>query len=145
MQKDLRNIFVNFYKEVDASLRPIKLSDFIASLLPDVLLKEVVSRMEEGGNCLPAGYGGCELVVPVFPPRANKMSYISFQVKNRQDDRMGAGLRLEAFHNLKLAESLLPPQNANLGLIMCFWQHQSQQEYNVAPQGIPRTAGNFQR
>lgn len=101
--------------------------------------------MEEGGNCPPAGYGGCDLVAPVFLPLANKMSYISFQVKKGQDDRMGAGLRLEAFHTLKLAESPLPPQTANFGLMMCFRQHQGQLEYNVAPQEIPRTAGNFQR
>lgn len=63
--------------------------------------------LSRGRRYTPAGYGGCDLLVPILLPKSNKISYLSVQVINRPNDYLGQELEKEAFQSINLAADLL--------------------------------------
>ena len=69
---------------------------------------------------LPDKFPGADILIPVFIPEGNEMSYFIIQVKNRKDDSITRGeTRLDANQGMKLATSQLPRVKAHLALMMC--------------------------
>ena len=69
---------------------------------------------------LPDKFPGADILIPIFLPEDNEMSYLIIQVKNRKDDSITRGeTRLDANQGMKLATSQLPRVKTHLALMMC--------------------------
>jgi hypothetical protein len=51
----------------------------------------------------PLNFPGCDLIIPIFIPSANKYTFIIIQVKNRRNDSATASLKMKAEGDLAVA------------------------------------------
>ena len=56
----------------------------------------------------PPGFKGCDIIVPVYLPASDTMSYFLLQVKNRKNDVMTPAIKTEARDSLRAAAKLMP-------------------------------------
>ena len=65
-------------------------------------------------------FTGADILIPVFIPEDDKMSYIIIQVKNRKEDSItGDKTKMDAEVGMKQAAIHLPTVKAHLALMMC--------------------------
>lgn len=77
------------------------------------------------------GFGGCDMIIPIFLPKTETMSYFLLQIKNRGHDAMTGVLRNEAKDSLQTAANLLPSTAAHISLMMSLRARKEEEKVEV--------------
>lgn len=87
------------------------------SKVTSAMLRDAFRR----GMAILPGFGSknCGIVIPVFVPASNHMSYVVVEVRNKKDDELSRDMRLEALMTLKNAARELPRTPSHISLLMC--------------------------